>query len=174
MLLLIESRRAARLTRDGGLVLLADQDRRLWDRELITEGQSIVRQCLRRNRPGPYQVQAAINAVHSDSVSAEATDWEQILALYDQLLQFSPGPVVALNRAVAVGEVHGPAEALRLVDGLDLAGYGLFHAVRADLLRRLGHFPEARVAYRDALGLAGNAAERRFLEGRLHELPDED
>jgi RNA polymerase sigma-70 factor (ECF subfamily) len=174
LLLLIESRRAARLTRDGGLVLLADQDRRLWDRELITEGQSIVRQCLRRNRPGPYQVQAAINAVHSDSASAEATDWEQILALYDQLLQFSPGPVVALNRAVAVGEVHGPAEALRLVDGLDLAGYGLFHAVRADLLRRLGRFPEARVAYRDALGLAGNAAERRFLEGRLHELPAGD
>ncbi|MDR6508913.1 RNA polymerase sigma factor [Arthrobacter oryzae] len=174
LLLLIEARRAARLTHDGGLVLLADQDRRLWNRELIAEGQSIVRQCLRRNRPGPYQVQAAINAVHSDSASAEATDWEQILALYDQLLQFSPGPVVALNRAVAVAEVHGPAEALGLVEGLDLAGYGLFHAVRADLLRRLGRVREARVAYRDALGLAGNAAERRFLEGRLHELPDGD
>ena len=174
LMLLIESRRAARMTADGGLVLLPDQDRTLWDKELITEGQAIVRQCLRRNRPGPYQVQAAINAVHSDSPSAEATDWGQILALYDQLLQLSPGPVVALNRAVAVAEVHGPAAALGLVDGLDLAGYGLFHAVRADLLRRLGRFREAGAAYRDALGLAGNAAERRFLEGRLLGLPEGD
>jgi RNA polymerase sigma-70 factor (ECF subfamily) len=117
-------------------------------------------------------VQAAINAVHSDSPSAEATDWGQILALYDQLLQLSPGPVVALNRAVAVAEVHGPAAALGLVDGLDLAGYGLFHAVRADLLRRLGRFREAGAAYREALALAGNAAERRFLEGRLLGLPE--
>jgi RNA polymerase sigma-70 factor (ECF subfamily) len=174
LMLLIESRRAARMTPDGGLVLLADQDRRLWNRELIAEGQSIVRQCLRRNQPGPYQVQAAINAVHSDSPSAEATDWEQILALYDQLLQLSPGPVVALNRAVAVAEVHGPAAALGLVDGLDLGGYGLFHAVRADLLRRLGRFREAKASYRDAVGLAGNAAERRFLEGRLRGLPGGD
>lgn len=174
LMLLIESRRAARMTPDGGLVLLADQDRRLWNRELIAEGQSIVRQCLRRNQPGPYQVQAAINAVHSDSPSAEVTDWEQILALYDQLLQLSPGPVVALNRAVAVAEVHGPAAALGLVDGLDLGGYGLFHAVRADLLRRLGRFREAKASYRDAVGLAGNAAERRFLEGRLRGLPGGD
>ncbi|MDQ0078314.1 RNA polymerase sigma factor [Arthrobacter oryzae] len=174
LMLLIESRRAARMTPDGGLVLLADQDRRLWNRELIAEGQSIVRQCLRRNQPGPYQVQAAINAVHSDSPSAEATDWEQILALYDQLLQLSPGPVVALNRAVAVAEVHRPAAALGLVDGLDLGGYGLFHAVRADLLRRLGRFREAKASYRDAVGLAGNAAERRFLEGRLRGLPGGD
>lgn len=172
LMLLIESRRAARMTADGGLVLLPDQDRTLWDKDLVTEGQAIVRQCLRRKRPGPYQVQAAINAVHSDSPSAEATDWGQILALYDQLLQLSPGPVVALNRAVAVAEVHGPAAALGLVDGLDLAGYGLFHAVRADLLRRLGRFREAGAAYRDALGLAGNAAERRFLEGRLVGLPE--
>ena len=172
LMLLIESRRAARMTADGGLVLLPDQDRTLWGKELVTEGQAIVRQCLRRNLPGPYQVQAAINAVHSDSPSAEATDWGQILALYDQLLQLSPGPVVALNRAVAVSEVHGPAAALGLVDGLDLAGYGLFHAVRADLLRRLGRFREAGAAYRDALALAGNAAERRFLEGRLLGLPE--
>ncbi|WP_104173370.1 RNA polymerase sigma factor [Arthrobacter sp. Y81] len=174
LMLLIESRRAARMTADGGLVLLPDQNRTLWDKELITEGQDIVRQCLRRNRPGPYQVQAAINAVHSDSPSAEATDWGQILTLYDQLLQLAPGPVVALNRAVAVAEVRGPAAALGLVDGLDLAGYGLFHAVRADLLRRLGRFREAGAAYRDALGLAGNAAERRFLEGRLLGLPEGD
>lgn len=173
LMLLIESRRAARMTSDGGVVLLADQDRQLWDRELIAEGQSIVRQCLRRNRPGPYQLQAAINAVHSDSPSAETTDWDQILRLYDQLLLATPGPVVALNRAVAVAEVHGPAAALGLVDLLALADYGVFHSVRADLLRRLGRFSEATAAYREAAALAGNAAERRFLEGRLLELPAE-
>jgi RNA polymerase sigma-70 factor (ECF subfamily) len=171
LMLLIESRRAARITPDGGLVLLADQDRQLWDQELIAEGQSIVRQCLRRNQPGPYQLQAAINAVHSDSPSAETTDWDQILRLYDQLLLATPGPVVALNRAVAVAEVHGPAAALALVDLLALADYGVFHSVRADLLRRLGRFSEATAAYREAAALAGNAAERQFLEGRLVELP---
>jgi RNA polymerase sigma-70 factor (ECF subfamily) len=171
LMLLIESRRAARITPDGGLVLLADQDRQLWDQELIAEGQSIVRQCLRRNQPGPYLLQAAINAVHSDSPSAETTDWDQILRLYDQLLLATPGPVVALNRAVAVAEVHGPAAALALVDLLALADYGVFHSVRADLLRRLGRFSEATAAYREAAALAGNAAERRFLEGRLLELP---
>ncbi|KIS26383.1 RNA polymerase subunit sigma-24 [Arthrobacter sp. SPG23] len=174
LMLLIESRHAARMTPDGGLVLLADQDRQLWDTDLILEGQSIVRQCLRRNRPGPYQLQAAINAVHSDSPSATETDWEQILRLYDQLLQASPGPVVALNRAVAVAEVHGPEAALSLVDELELGGYGVFHSVRADLLRRLGRYPEAGEEYREALGLAGNAAERRFLKGRLLELPAAD
>jgi RNA polymerase sigma-70 factor (ECF subfamily) len=171
LMLLIESRRAARITPDGGLVLLADQDRQLWDQELIAEGQSIVRQCLRRNQPGPYLLQAAINAVHSDSPSAETTDWDQILRLYDQLLLATPGPVVALNRAVAVAEVHGPAAALALVDLLALADYGMFHSVRADLLRRLGRFSEATAAYREAAALAGNAAERQFLEGRLVELP---
>lgn len=171
LMLLIESRRAARIASDGGLVLLADQDRQLWDQELIAEGQSIVRQCLRRNRPGPYQLQAAINAVHSDSPSAETTDWGQILRLYDQLLLATPGPVVALNRAVAVAEVHGAAAALALVDLLALADYGVFHSVRADLLRRLGRFSEATAAYREAAALAGNAAERRFLERRLIELP---
>lgn len=171
LLLLIGSRRAARTAPDGGTVLLADQDRALWDQDLILEGQAIVRRCLRLNRPGPYQLQAAINAVHSDSPSAGATDWNQILRLYDQLLQASPGPVVALNRAVAVAEVQGPAAALGLVDALDLGGYGVFHSVRADLLRRLGRYSEARKEYRKALALAGNAAERRFLDGRLLELP---
>jgi RNA polymerase sigma-70 factor (ECF subfamily) len=170
LMLLIGSRRAARTTSDGGMVLLADQDRQLWDRDLIAEGQAIVRRCLQRNRPGPYQLQAAINAVHSDSSSAEATDWDQILQLYDQLLLAAPGPVVELNRAVAVAEVRGPAEALGLVDRLEPSDYGPLHSVRADLLRRLGRTGEAAAAYREALALAGNAAERRFLERRLQEL----
>src|SRR4029453_16658245 len=163
LMLLIESRRAARTTAEGGLVLLADQDRGRWDRDLVAEGQAIVRRCLRRNRPGPYQVQAAINAVHSDAPSAAATDWGQILALYDQLMAIAPSPVVALHRAVAVAEVHGPEAALGLVDGLDLAGYHLFHAVRADLLRRLGRDPEAALAYEAAIARTANAAERAFL-----------
>jgi RNA polymerase sigma-70 factor (ECF subfamily) len=153
------------------MVLLADQNRQLWDQDLIREGQAIVRQCLRLNKPGPYQLKAAINAVHSDAPSATATDWGQILRLYDQLLQASPSPVVALNRAVAVAEVHGPAAALRLVDGLELGGYGVFHSVRAELLRREGRISEARAEYRTALGLAGNTAERRFLTRRMLELP---
>ena len=167
LMLLIESRRAARFTPDGGLVLLADQDRRLWDSDLVAEGQELVRQCLRRNRPGPYQLQAAINAVHSDAATAAATDWAQILQLYDQLLAVAPGPVVALNRAVALAEVHGPGAALAAVEGLGLDNYYLFHAVRADFLVRLGRYPEAAEGYRRALALAGSAAERRFLEGKL-------
>jgi RNA polymerase sigma-70 factor (ECF subfamily) len=163
LMLLIESRRAARLTPDGELVLLADQDRGRWDRLLIAEGQAIVRQCLRRNRPGPYQIQAAINAVHSDAPAAAATDWRQILQLYNQLLSLTPGPIVALNRAVAVAEVEGPEAALGLVDGLDLDKYYLFHAIRADLLRRLGRTTEARVAYESAIARSENAAERDFL-----------
>ena len=123
---------------NGDLVLLADQDRGRWDRALIAEGQAIVRRCLRHNRPGPYQIQAAINAVHSDAPHAAATDWRQILQLYDQLMALAPGPIVALNRAVAVAEVEGPEAALALVNGLDLGQYHLFHAIRADLLRRLG------------------------------------
>jgi RNA polymerase sigma-70 factor, ECF subfamily len=166
LMLLVDSRRAARTTPDGRLVLLADQDRGRWDRDRIAEGQAIVRRCLRRNQPGPYQLQAAINAVHSDAPAAAATDWEQILALYDQLLALAPGPVVALNRAVAVAEVEGPEAALALVDELDLDGYHLFHAIRADLLRRLGRGPEAALAYDAAIALAGNAAERVFLEER--------
>src|ERR1700687_3350604 len=138
LMLLIESRRAARTTSDGSLVLLADQDRGLWDRDLIAEGQAIVRHCLERNQPGPYQIQAAINAVHSDAFVAAATDWWQILQLYNQLLSIAPTPVVALNRAVAVAEVEGPDAALTLVDALDLETYHLFHAICAELLRRLG------------------------------------
>jgi RNA polymerase sigma-70 factor (ECF subfamily) len=166
LMLLLSSRRAARTTPDGELVLLADQDRRRWDRDLIAEGQAIVRRCLRRNQPGPYQVQAAINAVHSDAPTAADTDWRQILALYDQLLALTPSPVVALNRAVAVAEVDGPDAALSLVDGLDLEGYHLFHAIRADLLRRLGRHAEAARAYQAAIARTGNAAERAFLERR--------
>jgi len=162
-MLLVEARREARTTPDGGLVLLADQDRRRWDRGLIAEGQRIVRQCLRRNQPGPYQIQAAINAVHSDAATAAAIDWRQILQLYDQLLATGPGPVVALNRAVVVAEIHGPAAALTLVDGLDLSGYYLFHAVRADLLRRLGRNAEAAAEYEAAIAGTQNAAERDFL-----------
>ena len=167
LMLLTESRRAARTGPDGALVLLADQDRARWDRVLIAEGQDLVRRCLRRRRPGPYQIQAAINAVHSDAPTAEATDWGQILQLYDQLLAVAPGPVVALNRAVAVAEVQGPAAALDLVDGLDLDRYYLYHAIRADLLRRLGRPREAARAYEGALALTGNAAERAYLAARL-------
>jgi RNA polymerase sigma-70 factor, ECF subfamily len=163
LMLLVESRMATRTTPDGDIVLLADQDRGLWNRGLIAEGQAIVRQCLRRNQPGPYQVQAAINAVHSDAPTAAATEWRQILQLYDQLLSLAPSPVVALNRAVAVAEVEGPDAALTLVDGLDLDGYHVFHAIRADLLRRLGRDAEAALAYEAAIARTENAAERDFL-----------
>jgi RNA polymerase sigma-70 factor (ECF subfamily) len=166
LMLLVDARRPARTTPDGRLVLLADQDRGRWDRQRIAEGQAIVRRCLRRNQPGPYQLQAAVNAVHSDAPAAAATDWRQILALYDQLLALTPTPVVALNRAVAVAEVEGPEAALALVDGLDLDGYHLFHAIRADLLRRLGRDGEAALAYDAAIARAQNAAELAFLEGR--------
>jgi RNA polymerase sigma-70 factor (ECF subfamily) len=171
LMLLTEARRGARTGPGGELVLLADQDRGRWDRGLVAEGQAIVRQCLRRNRPGPYQIQAAINAVHSDAPAADATDWGQILQLYDQLAAVAPGPVVALNRAVAVAEVHGPAAALALVDDLDLEHYHLFHAVRADLLRRLGRPAEAADAYDAAIDRTGNEAERAFLRSRRAALP---
>jgi RNA polymerase sigma-70 factor, ECF subfamily len=170
LMLLTESRRTARTSGAGDLVLLADQDRRRWDPDLVAEGQALVRRCLRRNQPGPYQLQAAINAVHSDAGSAAATDWRQVLALYDQLLALAPSPVVALNRAVAVAELEGPAAALALVDDLELDGYHLFHAVRADLLRRLGRDPEAAAAYEAAITRVGNAAERVFLERRRQAL----
>jgi RNA polymerase sigma-70 factor, ECF subfamily len=171
LMLLVSSRRAARATPDGDLVVLADQDRSRWDRDRIAEGQAIVRQCLRRNRPGPYQVQAAINAVHSDAPAAAATDWWQILELYDQLMEVAGSPVVALNRTVAVAEVEGPEAALALVDGLDLDGYHLFHAIRADLLRRLGRDAEAALAYEAAIARTKNAAERAFLERGRRSLP---
>ncbi|MFJ2236352.1 RNA polymerase sigma factor [Streptomyces sp. NPDC087859] len=164
LMLLVESRRAAREDSEGVLVPLPEQDRGRWDRELVTEGQDLVRRCLRRNQPGPYQIQAAIQAVHSDG---PPTDWTQVLQLYDQLTALAPGPVVALNRAVAVAEVEGPRPALDLVDSLDLDGYHVFHAVRADLLRRLGRDTEAARAYEAAVALAGNPAERAWLERRL-------
>ena len=170
LMLLIESRRGARFTPDGGLVLLAAQDRGRWDSSQAAEGQELVRQCLRRNRPGPYQLQAAINAVHSDAATAADTDWAQILQLYDQLLAVAPGPVVALNRAVALAELHGPVPALAAVEELGLENYYLLHAVRADFLVRLRRFPEAAEAYGRALELAGSTAERRFLEGKLRSL----
>ena len=170
LMLLAESRRAARTAPDGSLVLLADQDRGLWDRGLIAAGQRIVRRCLRRDQPGPYQIQAAINAVHSDSPAAASTDWPQILQLYDQLLRLAPSPVVALNRAVALAEVAGPGAALGVVDGLDLGGYYLHHAIRADLLRRLGRGAEAARAYEMALDRTQNAAERAYLRRRRQEL----
>jgi len=167
LLLLTESRRAARTAPDGALVLLPDQDRTAWDGRLIAEGQALVRACLRRNQPGPYQIQAAINAVHSDAPTAAATDWGQILALYDQLLAVSPTPVVALNRAVALAEVKGPEVALTAVEELGgLTDYHLFHATRADLLDRLGRRAEAATAYQAAMELTANAAERAFLAGR--------
>ncbi|MFE4990985.1 RNA polymerase sigma factor [Streptomyces mirabilis] len=171
LMLLIESRRPARATPDGDLILLSDQDRSRWDRDLLTEGQTLVRRCLRRNRPGPYQIQAAINAVHSDAPTAAATDWGQILQLYDQLAALAPSPVVALNRAVAVAEVEGPEPALALVDALDLDGYHAFHAVRADLLRRLGRHAEAVRAYEAAIALTDSAPERAYLERARAALP---
>ena len=174
LMLLVQSRRAARTTADGSLILLADQDRALWDRDLIAEGQAIVRHCLERNQPGPYQIQAAINAVHSDAFVAAATDWWQILQLYNQLLSIAPTPVVALNRAVAVAEVEGPDAALTLVDALDLETYHLFHAIRADLLRRQGRFDEAARAYDEAIARAKNVAERDFLARSRQALIERD
>jgi RNA polymerase sigma-70 factor (ECF subfamily) len=166
LLLLTESRHAARTTPTGDLVPLADQDRTRWSPALIAEGQAIVRECLRRNQPGPYQIQAAIAAVHSDARVAAQTEWRQILALYDQLSVIALTPVVALNRAVALAEVAGPAAALAAVDELPLDGYHLYHATRADLLRRLTRDAEAAAAYDKAIALAENAAERAFLTTR--------
>jgi RNA polymerase sigma-70 factor (ECF subfamily) len=163
LLLLTESRRASRTRPDGSLVLLGEQDRTRWDRAMIAEGQAILRRCLRRNQPGPYQLQAAINAVHADAPTVEQTDWSQIVALYDQLLMVAPTPVVALNRAIAIGELQGPAAALPLVEELDLDNYYPFHATRADLLWRLGRHREAAAAYQRAAAMAPTEAERDFL-----------
>jgi len=163
LLLLTESRRSSRTRPDGSLVLLGDQDRTEWDRAMIEEGQALVRRCLRRNQPGAYQLQAAINAVHADAPTIAQTDWSQIIALYDQLLAVAPTPVVALNRAIAIGEVYGADAALALVDELDLDNYHPFHATRADLLRRLGRNSEAAAAYERAAAIAPTHAERDFL-----------
>jgi len=173
LMLLIESRRVARTTADGSLVLLADQDRSRWDRALIEEGQALVRRCLEANRPGPYQIQAAVNAVHSAAARAEDTDWRQIVALYDLHLSIAPSPIVQLNRAVAVAEVEGPGVALALVDALDLGAQHRFHAIRADLLRRLDRLAEAAAAYDAAIALSANAAERVFLEHMRARLDDD-
>jgi RNA polymerase sigma-70 factor (ECF subfamily) len=166
LMLLTEARRPARTDQDGGLVRLADQDRSRWDAELVAQGRAIVRACLLRNHPGRYQVLAAINAVHTDPV----TDWSQVLALYDQLAQLDPGPVVALHRAVALAEVDGPAAALRLVDDLDLGSYYLFHAIRGDLLARLGRTAEAGQAFDAATELTDNQSEQAFLIARRNQL----
>jgi RNA polymerase sigma-70 factor (ECF subfamily) len=165
LLLLIEARRSTRTAPSGSPVVLAEQDRSRWDRAQIEEGQALVRACLRRDRPGPYQLQAAIQAVHSDAATFEVTDWRQIVALYDQLLALAPTPVIALNRAIAVGEVEGPASALELVQTLEpeLDAYHAFHAARADLLWRLGRSGEAAAAFKRAAALAPTAAEREFL-----------
>jgi RNA polymerase sigma-70 factor (ECF subfamily) len=170
LMLLTESRRPARTDASGALIPLPEQDRSRWDRALVAEGQELVRRCLRRGRPGPYQIQAAINAVHSDAPTAQDTDWGQILQLYDHLMALAPSPVVALNRAVAVAETEGPGPALALVDALDLDGYHVLHAVRAELLRRLGRTAEAVEAYDRALALDPGPAERGHLERRRREL----
>ena len=170
LLLLTEARCQARTGPGGSLILLTDQDRSRWDHAMVAEGQDLVRACLRRNRPGPYQLQAAISAVHSDARTAADTDWEQILALYDQLAAVTPTPVVALNRCVAVAEVHGPARALELADQLGLDDYHLYHSTRADLLRRLGRRDAAAAAYDAAIARTANGAERSFLRHRRDSL----
>jgi RNA polymerase sigma-70 factor, ECF subfamily len=169
LLLLLHARSAARVTADGRLVRLAEQDRRLWDRGLIAEGQAIVRACVQRGHPGPYQLQAAINAVHSCAATFDSTDWHAIMTLYDQLYALTPTPVVALNRAVALAEVRGPAAGLAAVEDLRSSGldsYYLFHAARADLLRRLGRDGEAAAAYDAARSLTANPVERAFLDAQ--------
>jgi RNA polymerase sigma-70 factor (ECF subfamily) len=170
LLLLTEARRPARTGPDGAMILLPDQDRSKWDQAMIAEGHALVRTCLRLGRPGPYQLQAAINAVHDDAATAAGTDWQQILALYDQLYALTPTLVVALNRCIAVAEVDGPAAALEQVDQLSLDGYHLFHATRADLLRRLGRAGDAAAAYDAAIARAENGTERAFLRERRDSL----
>ena len=166
LMLLTESRRPARVDLNGELVLLADQDRTLWDPVSVKEGQSLVRACLRRNTPGAFQVQAAIAAVHSDAHSARDTDWSQIVELYDRLLLLAPSPVVRLNRAIAVAELHGPQDGLRELADLSLDNYHRLHSTRAELLTRLGRLREADDEYGRAIELTENEVERRFLVAR--------
>ncbi len=166
LMLLSESRRPARSNPDGTMVRLADQDRSRWNQALIIEGHQLVRACLRRDQPGPFQIQAAIAAVHADAPIAEATDWSQIIALYDELYSLRPHPVVALNRSVAVAELHGPAKGLAALTAIDagtLDTYQPYHAARADLLARAGRRHEALGAYDRAIELTTNAVERAFL-----------
>jgi len=167
LMLLTEARQPARTAPDGTMVRLADQDRSRWDRSLIAEGHDLVRACLRRNQPGPFQIQAAIAAVHADAATAAATDWSQIVALYDQLHALWPNAVVALNRAIAVAELQGPVDGLAAVESLDpapLDDYQPYHAARADLLARAGRPDDARAAYQRAIDLSANPTERDFLE----------
>lgn len=166
LMLLVQARRPARIASDGSLVTLDEQDRTRWDAALVDEGHALVRSCLARNRPGPYQLQAAIQAVHTDALDASLTDWGQVVALYDQLLALAPSPVVALNRAVAVAELDGPQVALAVVDELDLTAYAPWHATRADLLRRLGREDDASRAYAAAIATTANPAERAWLATR--------
>jgi len=166
LMLLTDARRAARVDAGGALVTLDEQDRSLWDTAKIAEGHDLVRECLRRNRPGHYQLLAAVNAVHTDAATAADTDWRQVLALYDQLYTVTPTQVVALNRAVALAEVEGAESALVVVDGLDLDAYHPYHATRADLLRRLGRHSEAVAAYDRAIELTANPAEGALLAAR--------
>ena len=174
LMLLQESRRAARSSAEGELILLDRQNRSLWNRDQIAEGIALTESALRSHRFGAYTLQAAIAAVHAESSSAAATDWRQITLLYDRLMRIQPSPVVELNRAVAVAMHEGPAQGLCLIDDLlardELANYSLAHSARADLCRRLGRLPEARASYEKALALAPQEAERRFLSGRLEEL----
>jgi RNA polymerase sigma-70 factor (ECF subfamily) len=170
LMLLTDARRGSRVSTDGDLVLLADQDRGQWDRTLIAEGHDLVRRCLRTRQPGPYQIQAAINAVHTDALTAAETDWGQIVQLYDQLMQLAPSQVVALNRAVAIAETDGPAAALAITDDLSLDGYYLLHAVRAQLLARLGRPAVAAGEYAAAAALTGSEVQRRFLCQRRDEI----
>jgi RNA polymerase sigma-70 factor (ECF subfamily) len=172
LMLLTESRRPARTGADGSLIPLAAQDRRRWEPALRREGLQLVRKCLRRNRPGPFQIQAAINAVHADADETSETDWRQIVQLYDQLMAVAPSPVVALNRAVAIAEIHGPAVALELVDELALVNYHLYHAIRAELLTRLGCNVDAAAAFDAALAHTDNIAEREFLSRRREVLTE--
>lgn len=169
-MLLIHARRRARVTADGLPVSLAEQDRTSWDREMIAEGIGLLHECIRRNQPGPYQIQAAINAVHANAASIGATDWKQIVQLYDHLLAISPNPIVALNRAAAVAEVHGPQAGLDLIEQNELRDHHLYHTIRADLLNRLGRSQEAAVAYEIAIARTENDAERRFLERKRSKL----
>jgi RNA polymerase sigma-70 factor (ECF subfamily) len=176
LLLLIEARRDARIDAGGEPILLPDQDRSRWDAALIAEGQDLLRQCLRRDRPGPYQLQAAIQAVHSDARVDGRTDWTQIVVLYDQLLTLQPSPVAALNRAVAVAEVDGPVAGLALVENLgatvpSLSSLSVFHSIRADLLRRLDRPADAASAYEASIALTDNEAEREFLVRSRSSLP---
>jgi RNA polymerase sigma-70 factor (ECF subfamily) len=169
LLVLTEARREARV-RNGQLVPLTEQDRAGWDRALIDEGHDLVRECLAINRPGRYQILAAVNAVHTDAPTVRDTQWTQVVALYDQLTRLDPSPIVALNRAIAIAELDGPEVALALVDRLPLMGYHAWHATRADLLRRLGRSPAAKEAYDAAIAATQNSAERAYLTRKRGEM----